>query len=146
MSAILRTAVGAVVVTLIGSQLFPASALAEKELRNVTYLVRIDGMAPGSRVTFRVSDTETSTADLDAIGLAPGQPFEAQAALADLSRAGVQVWIPSPYSADVHCEISVDGTSISRIDRFIAPPPDDGAPAGGVVTCGAAPPPATGAS
>lgn len=146
MSAILRSVVGAVVVTLIGSQLFPASALAEKELRNVTYLVRIDGMAPGSQVTFRVSDTETSTADLDALGFAPGQPFEAQAALADLSRAGVQVSIPSPSSANVLCEISVDGTSISRIERFIAPPPDEGAPGGGVVTCGTAPPAATAAS
>lgn len=143
MSAILRTAIVAaapVGFLISAAQLFPAPALAEKVPREVTYLARIDGVAPGSRVTFRVSDTETSTAELDAVDLAPGQPFEAHAALTDLSRAGMQVSVPSPYSANVHCEITVDGTSISSIERFIAPPPDEAAPGGGVVTCGTAPP------
>lgn len=116
-------------------------------LRSVTYLARVDGFVEGGQATFRVSDTETSTAELTAVGFGPGQSFEAQAALADLSKAGMRVSIPAPYSANVLCEIRVDETSISHIERFIAPPSDDGGPAGGVVTCGAAlPAEATGAS
>lgn len=152
MSAIPRTAVISAATAvpvgflIIAAVLFPAPAApapAEKATREVTYLTRIEGIAPGSSVTFRVSDTQTSTVELDAVELAPGQPFEARAALTDLSRAGMQVSILSPFSATVLCEISVDGTSISRIERFIAPPPDEGAPGGGVVTCGTAPPAAT---
>lgn len=133
-----RTVIGAAVATLIGSQLVAAPALAKQEPRDVTYLARVDGVAPGSRVAFQVSDTETSTVELDAADLAPGQPFEAHAALADLSRAGMRVMIPSPYSANATCQISVDGTVISRFDRLVAPPPGDGEPTDGVLSCGAA--------
>jgi hypothetical protein len=124
-----------------GNQLIPAPARADKEPRSVTYLVRLDGMAPGAQATFWINDTETSSADLGSLGF--GQPFEAQAALTDLSRAGMRVTIPPPYSGNAHCEISVDGNLIARIDRFVATESGDGNPVDGVLTCGA---PVTGAT
>lgn len=125
------------------AQLVPAAALADNapappaEPRIVTYLARVDGMVQGAQVAFRVSDTQISIAQMDAAGFGPGPVFQADGALTDLSRAGMRVTIPAPFSANVHCEISVAGNPIARIDRFVAPPADDGGPGGGAVTCGA---------
>lgn len=144
----MRIALGAAATAtlLSGSQLMPAPARADKELRDVGYLARVDGFVEGGQVTFRISDTETSTEPLSGGGFGPAPIFEAHGSLTDLTRAGLRVVIPAPYSANVHCEITVDGTPIARIDRFVAPPEGEGGPAGGVVTCGAPLPDATAAS
>jgi hypothetical protein len=122
MNAIMRIGVAAATtLALIGSligegQLIPTPALAGAELHNVTYVARVDGVAPGSQATFLIHDNETSSAELSAI---PGNAFEANTVLADPNKAGMQVSIPWPYAANVHCEIDVDDNVATQVDRSV---------------------------
>jgi hypothetical protein len=112
-------------------QLTPATALAD--LHNVTYIARIDGVAPNGQATFLIHDNETSSANLGAL---PGNAFEAHAVLADPNKAGMRVTIPWPYSANVHCEIDVDDAIATQVDQFVG---TQGGPdsTNGVLPCGA---------
>ncbi|MBS4729633.1 hypothetical protein MSM1_15195 [Mycobacterium sp. SM1] len=112
----------------------PVTAHAQNELHNVTYIARVDGVAPGSQATFRISDTQVNTATLSAV---PGNPFEANTVLADPAKAGMQVAIHWPYSANVHCEIDVDDTVATQVDQFVRPVPGSADPMNGVLPCGA---------
>ncbi len=47
---------------------------------NVTYRARVDGLARGALVTYRISDSQVSTADPTML---PGRTFEATALLSD---------------------------------------------------------------
>jgi hypothetical protein len=136
MNATMRIGVGtAALGMLIGcGQLISAPALAGTEMHNVTYITRVDGVAPGSVVTFRVNDNQTNTADLGAV---PGNTFEANTVLADPAKAGAQVSLKWPYSANVHCEIDVDDTVAVQVNQFVSPKPGNNDPANGVLACGA---------
>jgi hypothetical protein len=113
-------------------QLIPTAAMAE--LHNVTYIARIDGVAPGSQATFMINDTQTNTASLSSV---PGNAFQANAVLADPQKAGMQIALHWPYSANVHCEIDVDDNVAAQVDQFVRPAPGSTDPMNGVLPCGA---------
>ena len=116
----------------IGSQLTPATAWAD--LHNITYVARIDGVAPGSQATFVTNANQTNTASLSSV---PGNAFQANAVLADPNQAGMQVSIRWPYAATVHCEIDVDDHVATQVDHFVQPAPGSTDPMNGVLPCGA---------
>jgi hypothetical protein len=116
----------------ISSQLTPATARAE--LHNITYIARVDGVAPGSQATFVTNDNQTNTAQLSSM---PGNGFEANAVLADPNQAGMQVSVRWPYAANVHCEIDVDDHVGTQVDQFVRPAPGSTDPMNGVLACGA---------
>ncbi|WP_232070490.1 hypothetical protein [Mycobacterium noviomagense] len=121
------------VAMLIGcGQLIPAAATAE--LHNVTYIARIDGVAPGSQATFLINDTQTNTAPLSSL---PGNALQVNTVLADPAKAGMKVAIRWPYSANVHCEIDVDDNVAAQVDQFVRPAPGSTDPMNGVLPCGA---------
>jgi hypothetical protein len=123
----------ATVAMLVGcGQLIPAAARAE--LHNVTYIARIDGVAPGSQATFMINDTQTNTAPLSSV---PGNAFQANAVLGDPKKAGMQVAIRWPYSANVHCEIDIDDNVAAQVDQFVRPVQGSTDPMNGVLPCGA---------
>jgi hypothetical protein len=124
--------VGAATAAVVGPQLTPATASAE--LHNVTYIARVDGVAPGSQATFVIHDNETSSTGLSAM---PGNAFQANTVLADPSKAGMQISIKWPYSAKVHCEIDVDDNVATQVDQFVSPAPGNAGPMNGVLPCGA---------
>jgi hypothetical protein len=126
------TAIAALAAAAIGSQLTPASAHAD--LHNITYIARIEGVAPGSQATFVTNTNQTNTA---ALGLMPGNAFQANAVLADPNQAGMQVSIRWPYAANVHCEIDVDDHVATQVDHFVQPAPGSADPMSGVLPCGA---------
>lgn len=117
-----------------GSQLMPPAAWAQNERHNITYIARVDGVAPGSQATFRVNEGELDTANLGAV---PGHVFEANTVLADPKTAGMQVLIHWPYSANVHCEIDVDDNVETQVDQFVSPQFGNNDPMNGVLPCGA---------
>jgi hypothetical protein len=114
----------------ISSQLTPATARAD--LHNITYIARIDGVAPGSQVTFVTNDNQTNTAQLSSM---PGNAFEANTVLADPKQAGMQVSVRWPYAAKVHCEIDVDNNVATQVDQFVQPTPGGTDPMNGVLPC-----------
>jgi hypothetical protein len=116
----------------VSSQLTPATARAE--LHNITYIARIEGVAPGSQATFVTNTSQTNTAQLSSM---PGNAFEANAVLADPNQAGMQVSIRWPYAANVHCEIDVDDNVATQVDQFVRPVPGGTDPTNGVLPCGA---------
>lgn len=116
----------------IGAQLTPAVASAD--LHNVTYVARVDGVAPGSTATFLVKDGQTGSTDLSSL---PGNSFEANTVLADPSKAGLQVALHFPYSANVHCEIDIDDNVVTQLDQVVKPAPGNNDPANGLLSCGA---------
>jgi hypothetical protein len=116
----------------VSSQLTPATARAE--LHNITYIARIDGVAPGSQATFVTNTNQTNTAQLSSM---PGNAFQANAVLADPNQAGMQVSIRWPYAANVHCEIDVDDNVAAQVDQFVRPVPGSTDPMNGVLPCGA---------
>lgn len=126
-----RIAFAALAGAAVGSQLTPATARAD--LHNITYLVRIDGMAPGSQATFVTDANQTNTAQLSSM---PGNGFEASAVLADPHQAGMQVSIRWPYAAKVHCEIDVDDSVATQVDQFVQPAPGSTDPMNGILHCG----------
>lgn len=128
-------AVAAVMGVVIGSQ--AALPTASAELHNITYIARVDGVAPGATVTFRIKDDQLNSTGL---GTMPGAAFEANTVLADPGKAGMQVSVPPPYSANVHCEIDVDGVVAAEVDRFVTNQLGLGANSAGnsnVLPCGA---------
>lgn len=96
------------------SQLTPATARAD--LHNITYIARVDAVAPGSQASFVINDNQTNTAQLSSM---PGNTFQANAVLSDPNRAGMQVSVPWPYGANVHCEIDVDDNVAAQVDRSV---------------------------
>jgi hypothetical protein len=122
-----------------GGQLTIATALADEapqqDLHNVIYRATIDGVSRGATITFNMSDTEVQTANPTML---PGQPFEANAVMADPKQAGMQVSIRWPYTAKLRCEILVDDTITAQADQFIGPRllPADNDPGYGVLSCG----------
>lgn len=125
-------AIAALTGAAVGSQLAPAPAHAD--LHNITYIARIDGLAPGSQATFVTNNNQTNSAPLSAM---PGNAFEANTVLDDPNRAGMQVSIKWPYSANVHCEIDVDDNVATQIDQFVKPAAGNADPMNGVLRCGA---------
>ena len=113
-------------------QLVPATAQAE--MHNITYVARVDGVAPGSQATFLTAENQTNMAQLSAL---PGNTFQADAVLANPSHAGMQVAVKWPYSASVHCEIDVDDKVFVQIDQVVHPAPGSADPTNGVLPCGA---------
>jgi hypothetical protein len=125
-------AIAALTSAAVSSQLIPATARAE--LHNITYIARIDGVAPGGQATFVTNNNQTNSAGLSSV---PGNAFEANTVLADPTKAGMQVSIRWPYSANVHCEIDVDNNVAAQVDQFVRPAPGSTAPMNGVLPCGA---------
>jgi hypothetical protein len=126
------TAIAAVGVVAVSSQLTPPVARAE--LHNITYVARVEGVAPGSQATFVTNDNQTNTAPLSTV---PGNAFQANTVLADPHRAGMQVAVRWPYSANVHCEIDVDDNVDIQVDQVVHPAPGSTDPMNGVLSCGA---------
>jgi hypothetical protein len=125
-------AVAALTGAAIGSQLTPATARAD--LHNITYIARVEGVAPGSQATFVTNNNQTNTAQLSSM---PGNAFQADAVLADPKQAGMQVSVRWPYAAKVHCEIDVDDNVATQVDQFVQPTPGSTDPMNGILTCGA---------
>jgi len=124
--------------TIAVGQLTPATALADEadqQQHNVTYRARVDGVSRGLTITYNISDTEVETADPTIL---PGQTFEANAVLADPQKAGMEISIRWPYTANLHCEILVDDVVAAQADDFIAPRflPQSNDPGYGVMPCG----------
>lgn len=122
-----------------GGQLLPSTALADEEppqdLHNVTYRARVDGVSRGLTITYNISDTEVETANPTVL---PGQTFEANAVLADPQKAGMEISIKWPHTANLHCEILIDDEITAQADDFIAPRflPHSNDPGYGVMPCG----------
>ena len=129
------TTIAALSAVVVGAQSTPAIAAAD--LHNVTYIARVDGVAPGSTATFLINDNQTSTTNLSTL---PGNAFEANTVLADPSKASLQVAVHFPYSANVHCEIDVDDNVAAQQDQVVKPAPNND-PTNGVLGCGAPLPP-----
>lgn len=139
-------AVGALAVVLAGSQLTPATALADPEgppspppggeLHNVIYRARADGTSRGAVVAYKIDDTNVNS---EQPTLLPGSTFEVNTVLADPKQAGMELSIQWPYGSNLHCEILVDDQIVAQADQFIAPrllrPKND--PLYGVLQCGA---------
>jgi hypothetical protein len=123
----------AATVVVAGAQALPATASAD--LHNITYVARVDGVAPGSVATFITADNQTNMAQLGALA---GNSFQANAVLPDPSHAGMQIAVKWPYSANVHCEIDVDDKALIQVDEVARPAPGSTDPMNGVVACGAA--------
>ena len=112
-------------------------AEAEPEVQhNVTYRARVDGLARGALITYRISDSQVNSADP---AMLPGRTFEATAVLSDPAEAGMRISIQWPYSANLHCEILVDDQLIAQADQFIGPKltPARDDPDYGAMNCGA---------
>jgi hypothetical protein len=103
---------------------------------NVTYRARVDGLARGALVTYRISDSQVSSVDPTML---PGRTFEATAVLSDPEEAGMRISIQWPYSANLHCEILVDDQLYAQADQFIGPKltPARDDPDYGAMNCGA---------
>lgn len=117
------------------AQLVPAAAAADPEpdpqptpvangqepadqLHNITYRARIDGVARGALITYKVNDTQVQSTDPTML---PGRVFEANTVLDNPTLAGMQVSIQWPYGANLHCEILVDDVVTAQADQFIRP-------------------------
>lgn len=142
----------AAVATLIaGSQLLPASALADPDappepapaaegdaglLHNVIYRARADGTSRGAIVAYKQDDANVNS---EQPTLLPGSTFEVNTVLSDPKLAGMTVSIDWPYGSNLHCEILVDDQIVAQADQFIAPRffrvKDD--PLYGTLQCGA---------
>ena len=122
----------AIAVAVAGAQLIPATARAD--LHNVTYIARVDGVAPGSMATFITADNQTNMAQLSTM---PGNTFQANAVLPDPHHAGMQVAVKWPYSANVHCEIDVADKVLVQVEQVLHPAPGSTDPMNGVLPCGA---------
>ncbi|MCB0930756.1 MAG: hypothetical protein KDB71_02500 [Mycobacterium sp.] len=103
---------------------------------NVTYRARVDGLARGALITYRISDAQVNSADP---AMLPGRTFEATAVLSDPKEAGMRISIQWPYSANLHCEILVDDELTVQADQFISPrvTPARDDPDYGAMNCGA---------
>jgi hypothetical protein len=141
-------AFGAVAITLAGTVVLPAFALADpaaqpevenpapeqETLHNITYRVRVDGVSRGTTVTYHAEGDQTLTANPTMV---PGRVFEANTVLPGSQIANLRVSVDWPYSANLHCEILVDDAIVSQADDFIAPRvlPQRDDPDYGAITC-----------
>lgn len=103
---------------------------------NVTYRARVDGLARGALITYRINDDQVSSADPTML---PGRTFEATAVLTDAAEAGMRISIQWPYSANLICEILVDDQTVAAASTFISPRvvPVRDDPDYGALSCGA---------
>lgn len=119
----------ALVAAMVGaSQLIPATTWAQpepeptpapdKQLYNVIYRARVDGVARGATIRYRFDDAQVQTADPSML---PGRIFEATGVVSDPGMAGMTVAVDWPYSANLHCEILVNDAIVAQADEFIAP-------------------------
>jgi len=131
----IATVAAALTLAAAAAQLSPVAAAAD-DLHNVTYRARVDGIARGALITYKINDTQVTSADPTML---PGRTFEANAVLADPALAGMQISIQWPYSANLHCEILVDDALVAQADTFIAPrlTPARDDPDYGALECGA---------
>jgi hypothetical protein len=117
-----------------GSATEASPAMPGSELRNVTYIARVDGVSRRAKVTYKAEGDQVQTADPTML---PGRSFEANTVLPAAGAASMQVSIDLPYSANLHCKILVDGNIVAQADDFVAPrltrPLDD--PDYGTLTC-----------
>jgi len=119
-----------------------AAAADDQELQsdglqhNITYRARVDGLARGALVSYRISDSQVNSVDPTML---PGRTFEATAVLTDPAEAGMRISIQWPYSANLHCEILVDDQLLAQADQFIGPKltPARDDPDYGAMMCGA---------
>ena len=141
-------AAAALTALLIGSQLIPATALAEPDttetelqpapdqeiLHNIIYRARIDGVSRGATITYAAEGDQVQTAHPTMV---PGRTFEANTVLPASGLANLRVAIEWPYSANLHCEILVDDAVVAQADDFIAPRvlPQRDDPDYGAITC-----------
>jgi hypothetical protein len=118
--------------------LLPAHAAADNPplQHNVTYRARVDGVARGALITYRISDAQVNSANPTML---PGRTFETTGVLTDPKEAGMRISIQWPYSANLHCEILVDDQVTVQASQFIAPRllPAKDDPDYGAMTCGA---------
>lgn len=130
-----RTRFAALAAVILGAQCLPATAVAA-DLHNVTYRARADGASRGAVVAYKIDDANINS---DVPTLLPGRMFEVNTMLADPKLAGMQITIQWPYSANLHCEIDVDGEIVVQADQFIAPRllPVKDDPLYGTLPCGA---------
>ncbi len=115
----------------------PAAVADEDGLQhNITYRARVDGLARGALISYRISDTQVSSADPTML---PGRIFESTAVLTDPGEAGMRISIQWPYSANLTCEILVDEQITVQASQFIAPRliPARDDPDYGAIDCGA---------
>lgn len=103
---------------------------------NVTYRARVDGVARGALITYRISDTQVNSADPTML---PGRVFETTGVLTDPKEAGMRISIQWPYSANLVCEILVDDQTVAAASQFIGPrlTPAKDDPDYGALNCGA---------
>lgn len=130
---------GAAVV--LGTSFGPAVAAADDPpadgiQHNITYRARIDGLARGAEIYYRISDAEVNSADP---AMLPGRTFEATGVLTDPKEAGMRISIEWPYSANLNCEILVDDQIVAQATQFISPrlTPVRNDPDYGAMNCGA---------
>ncbi|MDT5094399.1 MAG: hypothetical protein QOH60_3762 [Mycobacterium sp.] len=122
-----------------GSQVTFPVAFADNpsggDKHNVTYRASVGGVSRGLTITYNVSDTEVETATPTVL---PGQIFEANAVLSDPKKAGMEISVRWPYTANLHCEILVDDQITAQADDFIKPTllPQSSDPGYGVMPCG----------
>jgi hypothetical protein len=102
---------------------------------NVVYRARVDGASRGATISYAIADNEVNTA---APTMVPGRTFETTGVVTQTQKAGMQVSIQWPYSASLHCEISVDDQIIAEADQFVAPrfTPQHDDPGYGILSCG----------
>ncbi len=114
----------------------PAQLTEPAQQHNVTYRARIDGLARGALITYRINDAQVNSADPTML---PGRTFETTAVLTDPREAGMRISIQWPYSANLHCEILVDDQTVVQADQFISPrvTPARDDPDYGAMNCGA---------
>jgi hypothetical protein len=117
----------------------PAVATADDPVpqqHNVTYRARVDGVARGALITYRISDTQVNSADPTML---PGRTFETTGVLTDPKEAGMRISIQWPYSANLNCEILVDDQLVVQASQFIGPrlTPAKDDPDYGAIICGA---------
>ncbi len=148
MSRTERSVTAGAVVALIAAPLFAGPAVADPTVEptadpavagaqhNVTYRARIDGLARGAVITYRISDAQIKSADPTML---PGRTFETNAVLTDPKQAGMRISIEWPYSANLHCEILVDDQLVTQADQIINPriTPSKNDPDYGAMNCGA---------
>jgi hypothetical protein len=156
MSSIKRgwLAVAAVALVVAGTQLMPATALADPDTapaepqtdvhpapgdqlkHNITYRARADGTSRGAVVAYKIDDANVNS---EQPTLLPGRTFEVNAVLNNPKQAGMEISIQWPYGSNLHCEILVDDQIVAQADQFIAPRffrvKDD--PLYGTLQCGA---------
>lgn len=138
------TAGAGVALTAVVTAVSPGSAWADDDPQpgddglqhNVTYRARVDGIARGALVTYRISDTQVNSADPTML---PGRTFESTGVLTDSAEAGMRISIQWPYSANLVCEILVDDVTVAAASQFIGPrlTPAKDDPDYGALNCGA---------